>query len=63
MELKVFKVYISHVDTSEGFIYDYLDEDVLAAAVEGRDPSGTIVVPAYDSNREDTINRVEREWP
>lgn len=53
----------SHVDTSEGFIYDYLDEDVLAASVEGRDSSGTIVVPAYDSNREDTINRVEREWP
>lgn len=49
------------VDTSEPFVYDYLDEDI-ASAIEGeQDSGGNYILDAYNSNREDSIR--EREFP
>ena len=53
----------SHVDLTGPFIYDYYDETAASIlGIEGKDPAGNHVLPAYDANREDTITSIERNW-
>lgn len=51
----------ANVDTTDAFAYDYTDVD--DTAVEGEDSEGNATLLAGDSNLEENIDGVEREWP
>ena len=49
------------VDITEPFMYDY--QDVDKTAIEGRDSDDNAILPVADSNRQDNLDNVDREWP
>ena len=49
------------VDTTEAFIYDYLDQD--NTLFEGIDQGGNSIINVMDSNTFDNIDQIERYYP
>lgn len=51
----------ANVDTTQPFAYDYTDVDTTA--IEEYDSGNNATLMAADSNRNDNIDNIEREWP